>query len=334
MKLKINLVKNQVPEQVDLPRPILRKRRIALFGAIILSVALLVLPLAYIFHTMKKPNIQLPQITKKTEKPKESKKIARNLVVKRQKRVEKPKETPEEKKLEVAPSKPEKSPNKVSSKKPTKKQKIAENKEIEEIKKEVKSKPVFSIALEFESIPKRIEVQNETEVKIPPLPDVFKIKPQKKKKRVKKTPPFYLVTIKTIHAKKLESFLRRKKIKYTKKSLIVKSGFRYDVYVGGFYSYPAVVQFAKALKEKKYNIYAIKNINLLYFVCIDRNIGLKKREAYYKAWSKTRFKIIFIKKPQKVKMYVFTFTTTSRSIIYSLKRMGFYPIIKLVKHGA
>ena len=330
MKLKINLIKNQVPEKVDLPKTILRRRRIALFSALILSIVLLSLPLAYILHTMKKANTSLSKIAKKTVKLREKKKIAKHLIVKQKRRVEKPKKVSQQKK----PEKVHPLPEKINSNRLTKQEKIKVNKKIEEIKKEVKREPVFSISLEFKDIPEKVEKQNETEVKIPPLPEIFKVKQPKKKRKLQKTPPFYLVTIKTLNARKLENFLKKKKIRYTKKSMIVNNGFKYDVYVGGFYSYPAIVEFAKALKRKKYHIYAIKNIDLLYFVCIDKNISSKKKDAYYKAWSKTHFKIIFTKKPQKLKIYIFTFTTTKRSIIYSLKRRGFYPIIKVVKHGA
>ncbi len=330
MKLKINLVKNQVPEKIDLPKPILRKRKIILLSAVLLSVVLLLFPLVYFMRTIKKPTITPPKIVRKIKKPnKKEKKIANNFVIKHKKETKKQKETPKKQVKKVLTK-----PAKLTKKLFKEKEKTKENKRIEKIEKEVKNTPVFSIALEFENIPKKIEPQNQTEVKIPPLPEIFKIKPPKKKNKKRKTPPFYLVTIKTTRIRALQSFLKAKKIKYAKKSLIVNSGFRYDVYVGGFYSYPAVVEFAKALKEKKYNIYAIKNINLLYFVCIDRNIDTKKKEAYRKAWSRTRFKIIFIKKPQKTKIYTITFTTTNRSIIYALKRKGFYPIIKLVKNGA
>jgi len=178
-------------------------------------------------------------------------------------------------------------------------------------------------------------MQNETNEYIPPLPKIFKPKTEKRKiVKKKKTPPFYLIKIRTTRFKALEHLLKSKGIKYGKKQFMIKKGYIYDVYVGGFYSYPQTIEFAKALKKRGYKIYSIDNIKLLYFVCIDKNISENKKEAYEAAWHKTKFRILFIKKPKLVKIFIFTFATANKPIINTLKKSGFYPIIKQIKNGA
>jgi len=317
--IEINLIKNQVPESVDIPKKLLKKRKFTRLSALLLAI---VVSLSIAFYFLK--SIKNRVTTEKTVSPKV--------------RITKESKTPNIKEQKIAnKNTEEKKERHVKLKK--NKQKIGTSntnnqKQVEKIEKAIENEPIFTIALQFESIPKKKTVEN-VSVQLPPLPEAFLAKQKKNKKvKKKKTSPFYLVKLKTTNPKRVSKILKNMGIKYSKKRIKTKEYSLYDVYVGGFYSYPQLIMFSKALKLKGYKIYSFKNINLLYYVCIDTGVNEEKMIAYKKAWSKTKFKILFLKRSIPKYVTVFTFTTANRNIINSLKKRGFYPIIRRVKNGA
>lgn len=317
--IEINLIKNQVPESVDIPKKLLKKRKFTYLSALLLAIVVS-FSIAFYFVRSFKNKITLEKtVSPKIHIVKESK--TQN--VEKQKIAAK---SAEEKKEKHAPLKENKQRVVASN--------TNSQKQIEKIKKIAENEPIFTIALQFESIPEKKAVENKT-AQLPPLPETFLAKQKKNKKaKKKKTPPFYFVKLKTTNPKQVSRILKNMGIKYSKKRIKAKEYSLYDVYVGGFYSYPQLIMFAKALKLKGYKIYSFKNINLLYYVCIDKGVNKEKMLAYKSAWSKTRFKILFSKKSVSKYVTIFTFTTANNNVINALKKKGLYPIIRRIKNGA
>ncbi len=308
--ININLIRNQVPEEADIPRKLLKKRKIIFISIIISLSVLLITPLIFI----KQPLINL--LTLKTQP-----KILVQQHVNRKKII----------------NKKTKNTN-LSSKKQTIRKKnqpgIPKKVKVENIEKEIKNKPIFSIDLEFEKIStkKTTKISNN---KLPSLPFVFTKKQNKKTlKKPKKNLPIYFAKIVTKNPKRVRKILKSLGIKFSRKRIKVKSAYTYDIYVGGFYSYPQTLEFTKALKLKGYRVYSIKNLNLLYFVCIDKNVNNKKMLAYKRTWGKTKFRTIFIKNKLESYKTIFTFTTPNVSVINALKKRGVYIIIRAIRNGA
>ncbi len=314
--ISINLIKNQVPEEADIPRKLLKRRKfIYIFIVISLSV-ILVVPLIFIKQSLM--NLLSFKMTTKVLVQKQH--TEGNGLIKKVKKEKKVENVNLSRKKQVIEEK----------KKPV----VSKKEKVENIEKEAKNQPIFSIALEFENIPKK-ETTKEINNKLPPLPPVFTKKQNKEtSKKTKKNPPIYFAKIVTRNPKRVAKILTRLGIKFSKKQVEVKSSYTYDIYVGGFYNYPKTLAFAKALRLKGYKIYSIKNLNLLYYVCIDKNVSKKKMLAYKQAWGKTKFRSVFIKNELKIHKTIFTFTTPNKSIINALKKRGVYPIIKAIKNGA
>ena len=315
--ISINLIKNQVPEEVDIPKKLLKRRKIIYISIVISLSVILVIPLIFIKQSlMNLLSLKMPtKVLVQKQHVKENKLIK----IKKVKKEKKVKNTNLNSKAQVTKKKS---------------QPVISNKEkVKNIEKEVKNKPIFSIALEFENIPKK-EKTKEINNELPPLPPVFKKQHKETPKKTKKNPPIYFAKIVTRNPKRVAKILASLGIKFSKKQIEVKSSYTYDIYVGGFYSYPQTLAFAKALRLKGYKVYSIKNINLLYYVCIDKNVSKRKMLAYKQAWGKTKFRSVFIKNELKIHKTIFTFTTPNISLINALKKRRVYPIIKTIKNGA
>ncbi len=320
--IEINLIKNHVPESVDIPEKLLKKRRLVHLSFILVAVVVSIAIVFYFARTFKSkttPKTIIPlktNIAKTKEKPhvENKEKFARKTKEVKEKVI--PLKTPKKKEMKQKAI-----------------PKINNQKVLKEIKKRAESEPIFTITLQFESIPEKKTVEKEN-AQLPPLPKVFLPKQKKKKTNKKSTSQFYVVKIRTSRPNEVSRILKKLGVNYSKKRIKTKVFSLYDVYVGGFYSYPQLVMFAKALKLKGYKIYSFKNINLLYYACIDKSVDKKKMLAYKNVWGKTRFRVIFLKKNITKYVTIFTFTTTNSAIINSLKKRGLYPIIRRIKNGA
>ncbi|AEA34296.1 hypothetical protein [Hippea maritima] len=300
--IRLNLIKNQLPIEIDLPKSI-KNRQKAFIAAVGLSILILLAPAAYyIFKLIKTTNKQPEKVTLKVEKP--GKKEAKT-----------------------------KPPISLQQKKSKPKKEV-------QTKKAVNFKPLkgalFKIEIALEDIPKN-SFSNQTTTALPPLPPSLKPLPPKQKidnKTKQNKSQIYEVKIKTPYKTKLQNLLNKLGIHYTTKSFKKNSKTIYDVYIGGLYSYPDVLKFAKILKSKGYRVYSITNLNLLFYVCVDKKVNKKKAVAYQQAWAKTSFKLILKKRTTQKTYYEFSFATEDKNIIKTLKKNGFWPIIRQIKNGA
>ncbi|WP_025270546.1 hypothetical protein [Hippea sp. KM1] len=322
--IDINLIKNQLPTKIDLPASIKLKQRILIFSIIGLAI-LMLLPAGY--YTSK--------LIKTTKAPQ------KKITVQKEEHIESKQK--EEKTTEVKEHKEEhKQKHPINHK-----QKETVHKEEKPLKAEEEhQKPaqthialppqdaLFKIEIALEDIPQNTFKDNLSQ--LPPLPKSLKpqIQPKDNKTTKKAPSPFYEVKIKTYREKQLKALLKKLNVSYKEKAKKIKASTKYDIYVGGLYSYPDTLKFANILKSKGYKVYSITNINLLFYVCVDKMVNKNKAYAYKKAWSKTKFKIILKKRYTKKTLYEFTFTTTDKTIIKTLKKNGFWPIIRLIKNGA
>jgi len=57
--IKINLLKNQVPTKVDLPREVRKKKKFVLVSFIAIAAIVLVIPTVYFYNLLKRPKTKL-----------------------------------------------------------------------------------------------------------------------------------------------------------------------------------------------------------------------------------------------------------------------------------
>ncbi len=336
--IKINLIKTQVPTEIDLPK---RKRNpkfiVKLLLAILAIVVLLIVGIYFVFIkgsekiVVKEPKVHIvhKRLTKEIVKAKkkvefvkkstESLKEKKNIIVK-------------EKKTQTL----------------LKKRAIAENKKLQEQKKRLENKKimerlkkmpaaVFSLNIKLSKIPKPIKkqtTQNSLYNEI--VADNFGFDNTSKKTNVTKQngEALFSVKVRTKSPLLLKKYLKKMKIKYKIKKEVYRILKTYDIFVGGFDSYPKLAKFAVDLKSKGYSIYKITNINLLFYICIDESVNEKMKEKYIAVWSKTPFKIITKEHKKTRYIYIFNFKCSKKQFNL-LKKRGFYPIIlSKVKSGA
>ncbi len=317
--ININLIKNQIPTQIDLPKKKRNYKKISVF--VILGI-LFAIGLYFVFvYEISRVSIIGKNVVPKTKlyksAVKKSKEIERNIA-------EKPKKI---KKAVV------KLPNKTikSNKKEEEAQKAVMLKNRETVKKiEKHNFPVFSLSIELENIPKPIP---QTDVKKDKNSLYEKLINSSSKENVKKESEKpknihkkLYVEIKTRRYTRIKHDLNSLKIRYKYKKIAYKQIMKYTIFVGGLDSYPKVIKFAKALKKKGYSIYKIVNMDLLFYVCIDKNIGEKKRNRYIDIWGKTPFRVVAIQHTEPLYLYKFVFQC-SKKTINILKKKGYYPII-------
>ena len=316
--ININLKKTQVPTEIDIPKKYKRPKFLIVAVAIFITILILLSASIYILkQKTKTQTTKQKQTIHKIQTPKEKPEI------KEEKKVKETENKPQQKQHGAIKHKPEHT----QQKKPRKEEKNnAEN--IAKLSQEA----IFKINLNFENVPLKKSTNNDNFT--PPLPEQLKVK-KKPKKKPKQKSTIYEITIRTTRIKKLKSILHTFNIKEFKQSSKPISTIKlYDVYVGGFYNYSKILEFSKVLKRKGYRVYTIKNIKSLYFVLIDKNINEAKRIAYQKAWSRTPFKIYFKSKKKTKLQYTVQFASPSKELIKTLKKNGFYPIIKPIRNGA
>ncbi len=376
--LEINLIRSQVPSEIDLPKKQKGLRNLAIFAALALFLLAGTTFGVYLFfkHSIKKSINTVSstlneanRVQQKVNKgslhhPKEvavSKKKTREQQVHERKPVVKKQSKKQEKSFKHKEMQPQKTKTTVVVHKeethPVEK-KVAhrQNKKIHEIpaarrvlrkqktetpieKPPVKPvlEPVFSVQITLENIPKPIKKQQLST----PEPAFLKphILPKKQtakkvRKPKKRKVPAYRVIVTTTNVAELKQLLSKMGITaYSYKRVVVKRYNTYDIYVGGFDSYPALVEFAKALKKKGYRIYGAANFNLLFYVCIDRNVSEELKKRYLLVWSHTPFKIVTKQHTHAVYAYRFVFVTNANNVKL-LKKRGYYPIIRKVDRGA
>lgn len=315
--ININLKKNQVPTQIDIPKKYRKPSIIFIFTISVFLIGIVGITIYYLLflsspkhiiitNNLPEKNVQIKKITllktKKNHKLSIQKENPQKISIK-----QKPKNTyktiqPKEKQF--------KNPIHINS-----------------------QQAIFKIALTFEKI------QPQTKTSTPPLstplPKQLSPTPPKKEKKVNNPSVIYQITVKTKNIFLLKKILD--KFNVQKVSIISKpisTEVLYNVYVGGFYSYPKILKFAKVLKSKGYKTYGIKNINLKYYVLIDKLISIAKKRAYQKAWSATPYNIFFKKIKIKKLLYIARFVSPDYHLIKVLKKRGFSTIIKKIENGA
>lgn len=326
--IKINLIKNQIPTELDIPKRKKGYKHTLIFFSILIAVFLVsFVGVYFLFIKTAEHKIEHAVNKKVLEHKKESKQTKQHIAIKK----------PEEKI--------------VQHKKYNNKTKISEN-ELKKIENE--DSAVFSFKIQLENIPssnstiqknvvledvlKDMEKDNLTSIKLSDNKSIKTTKTtkatQKKEKEVyKNKSKKLLVKVVTSNPKRLKIILRKMGVKYKMQKIKRRSRLSYDILVGGFDSYRKLVRFASVLKKKGYKIYDIKNLGLKFFVCIDKNVDKKKRDRYIAVWKKTPFRIVAKEKEKIYYRYVFKFKV-DKNRVKLLKKKGYYPIIISPKNGA
>ncbi len=335
--IKINLIKTQVPTKIDLPK---KKKSpkfiIKLALSTFLAFVLLVVGVYFVFIKgserieVKKPLGYAPKsnLTNRVVKESSNQKVVK--INKNQVNSENKKAVSEkEKKKTVAAVNPAKSVNSKKNK-PKKTVLKKEKKVVENIKNRVF--PVFSLNIKLSDIPKPIKknnVQNSLYNEIIADNSSLDNLSTNAKKGViskKQANNELYVKVRTKSLFLLKKYLGRMKIKYK----VIKEIYRilktYDIFVGGFDSYPKLAKFALDLKSKGYVVYKVVNMNLLFYVCIDKNVSESMKNRYIAVWSKTPFRIIAVEHKKTEYIYVFKFRCNKKQFKL-LKKRGYYPII-------
>ncbi len=376
---EINLVKNQVPTRLDLPK---RKKSIKpLLVATIAVIVLLSVASFAVYHFFKisiesrlhhiviKDNKSKVALAKKKNehKQKSERKTKKRMAAKNEQTSKKhtvhreqvalkkqsnkrqklaKRATEKQKKHQIEVTAPKKKPGNSHQEKAAEGHQIKVEKLPKKPKVEAKSslkkqfpveiEPVFSLNIELEKIPKPIKKIKKKQINISFFaPDnvTKKLNPSQTAKK-KKRKPLYKVVVRTLKASSLKRFLEEHKIPFTYRKKLFKHYTTYDIFVGGFDSYPYLVKFAMDLKKRGYTIYSVVNMNLLFYVCIDKNVSGKVKDRYLSVWSKTPFKVVVKPVEHKIYGYIFRFETGDKKVIELLKKRGYYPIIISSKNGA
>jgi len=335
--IKINLIKTQVPTQIDLPK---KKKSPKLIIKLVLSTLfvfiVLVVGVYFIFIKgsekieVKKPlgYVTESRVTNRVVKTNNNQKVVK--INKNKTGAENKKATAKkEKKKEAAAAKSISSTKKMINK-PEKAISKKEKKIVENIKNRIF--PVFSLNIKLSDIPKPIKkknIQNSlyNEI-IADNSSLDNASTTEKKEAVSKKQANreLYVKVKTRSLFLLKKYLGKMKIKYKVKKEVYKTLKTYDIFVGGFDSYPKLAKFALDLKSKGYVVYKVVNMNLLFYVCIDRNVSESVKNRYVTVWSKTPFRIVAVKHKKTKYIYVFTFRCDKKQFKL-LKKRGYYPII-------
>ena len=287
--IDINLAKNSVPTQIDLPKSKKGHRFVAYW---LLGTVFTILIIAVIAYSVYKKEMNIA------------------------------KEVSSKHKTVVQPVKT------VVKKTDKKDKKIIKELENQDI-------PVFSLNIQLEDISKPDNKSTAAEEKKLPVINASLTNSKRCLKKQRSNEKVVLtVKVETNRFTKLKNMLKNMNIKYVTEKVIYKKVCRYDIFVGGFDSYSSIVKFSRDLKAKGYNIYKIVNLDLLFYVCIDRNVKEEKKVRYMDVWSKTTFKIIAKKHKKVYYRYKFTFDASQKDINL-LKKNGYYPIIlSQAKNGA
>ena len=298
--IDINLVHNQIPNEIDIPRSKNNYKRLLLISLFSLFSLMLLLVVFYSFTAHYLKNKVNSIKTTSTER-----------ISKKHKPLHK---TQKKLKIEVANSK------KMHVKAPKTNQ---PNKQ-----RLISNKPIFSFNVALsDTAAKPVKKREHT---MPVLMSKRINKQQKDNRTTKATKKLYNVIIITKHhtqTNRLKTLLNARNIssKTVKKAYMTKTF--YDVYVGGLDSYNETMKFKKALIKKGYHIYSIKNINLLYYINIAEHINKSLKNKYMALWSNTGFKIVAYKYTKKFYRYN-TVCKLDKNFINSLKKQGYFIKIK------
>jgi hypothetical protein len=336
--IKINLIENQVPTQIDLPKRKLNYKPLAVGFSVSLAVVAIVFIVVYFVfvHSFKqkdivvvdkqkvhieekskeKPSIKVVKKHKLEHNAEQTKKAEKNKIIKEELKAIKKNDSAVfsfDIKLEKIPKKDNGSSEIVL-------QDIAENKKLEEeLVKKKEKKANNKIAVIKKVVDAKKHQEKKTKIK-------HKATPKPKSKNSNKALNSYYVKITTYKPKILKKELKKIKIKYKIKALDSQVFVSYDIFVGGFDSYKKLVRFSAALKSKGYHLYGIENIGLLFYVCIGRNVSETERNRFVAVWKHTPFRVIAKEKNIKKTKYGF-YMHADRQKIKLLKKKGYYPII-------
>ncbi len=316
--IQINLVKTQLPSEIDIPKKNLKIFRYGILPIVFVSaflVILIIVAVYYIFSSKLKPE-------NKDNLSKRAIVSADNRTVKHKTIIETGK--------------------KIKNTNPSKSQ-IKQNNENKKFLEALKNKKevAFSIDIQLATIPNKVTDNNNTSgngldnqtALYQSIISQDNNTAKKKKLPEKKIDTLHYVTVSTSNVKKLKTFLNGHKIKYRLIKYKKSSVAYYDIFAGGFNSYSALMKFYRALEKRGYKIYDIQNISLLYYVCIDKGVTKSKKNLYLKIWKKTPFKIITKAHFKNIYGYKVTFKADSKTI-NRLKKLKFSPIIVSIQNGA
>lgn len=294
--ININLVHNQIPNEIDIPKSKNSYKRLTLIS--IFSLLSLIL-LSYIFYSFTAHYLKYKTNSIKTmsdEKVSKTAKTASKTQIKPKTNIMKKKKMP-------AKTDKVKQPN---------------------ISKTTNSKPIFSFNVSLNNMAEK-PIKKEKQ-KNPALKSNKTNEQKGNSKIVDAQKKLYSITIITkcrTQTNRLKKLLNSKNIisKTTKK--LYRSKILYDVYVGGLSSYDETMKFKKALIEKGYSVFSIKNINLFYYLNIAKNIDKSLKNKYAAIWNKTEFKIILSKHIKKFYHYE-TICRLNQDSINILKKRGYF----------
>lgn len=294
--ININLVHNQIPNEIDIPKSKDGYKRLTLIS--IFSLFSLIL-LFYIFYSFTAHYLKYKTNSIKTmsaEKISKTAKIASKTQTKPKANI----------------VKRDKIPAKIDKvKQPS-------------INNTMNSKPIFSFNVALNNMAEK-PIKREKQKNH--VPKSYKIDKQKKSSRIieaqKKIYSITIITRCRAQTNRLKKLLNSKNIisKTTKK--LYRSKILYDVYVGGLSSYDETMKFKKALIEKGYSVFSIKNINLFYYLNIAKNIDESLKNSYMAIWNKTEFKIILYKHIKKSYHYE-TICRLDQDFINILKKRNYF----------
>ncbi len=342
--IEVNLLKTQVPTYIDLPK---KKRSVKTFIVIFaLSLVATVLIIVVIYFVFIKKSERIV-VEKPLKHPMHNTVTHKNIknIKTVTKEITLSKSNEKKEKTHAIENKNEKSKQTVA----TKDNVTRKNKNKKRVKPEEKRKilkrlkktvtPVFSLNIKLKTIPKPIKKAPAKNI----LPKgIFFDNESLNNARTNTKKPVLSskdnatvgVEIRTRSVFLLKKYLNGMKIKYTVKKRVYKVLRTYDIYVGGLDSYPKIVKFAYDLKSKGYTVLKVTNINLLFYVCIDKGVSKKVKDKYVNVWSKTPFRILTIEHKKKRYIYIFRFRCFKKQFNL-LKKKGYYPIIlKPAKNGA
>ncbi len=352
--IRINLIKSQVPSRIDLPKQ--KKDYKFILKVVTTSMFFLILASLVIYFLFisgsKKIHVQIQKqyVIKTTAINKNIKETAKrnnnnlNETIHKTNtyKIKKPKTHEKNKHITVEIK--HKNRTQKQSKKPTTsiKHKILKQKESAKkiiLKLKKTELPIFSLNIKLSKIPRPIKHKFVSDILYQQLiKDNETVKNTAKTnaqtKSISTNKNIMHIKIRTKRITLLKKYLKKMNIHYKIKRIIYKTVTTYEILVGGFDSYPKIAKFALDLKSKGYKVYKISNINLLFYVCIDKHANETIKNRYVTVWSKTPFKILSVKHTKKYYATLFEFKCSKKQFNI-LKNKGYYPIIsKSEKNGA
>lgn len=295
--IDINLIHNQIPNEIDIPRSKSNYKRLLLISLFSLFSLML---LFFVFYSSTLHYLKNKTNSIKTISNEKISKIA------------KPSHKKIEKKLKIKVDKSKKMQVKTSEANQPDGQRLISN------------KPAFSVNVALSNM--AVKTVKKMEHTTPVVVSAVVSKQPENNKTTKIRKKLYNVTIITKCHKqtnKLKKLLNDRNITSKTAKKKYSSYTLYDVYVGGLSSYDETIKFKKALIKKEYHIYSIKNIDLLYYINIAKNINESLKNRYMALWKNTGFKIVLSKHTKKSYRYE-TECRLDKNLINLLKKRGYF----------